>query len=184
MPAIKRKKSRSKPKNSVARLVSSLFFNKRAVSVALSTMIITAGVVAMGIAVLYWAYSVGNLANKQYSDTVAVGSNAVVERIAFEYIACSGSEVTVNMINWGKANNVSVARVYIWDSAHELVGSSGSIVLMDITTNTPISGNTLNTGDEGYFIVKVTPPLHSNSYYSIRVVTERGRNFDGSFATS
>ena len=33
------------------------FLNKRAVSVALSTMIITAGVIAAGIAVLYWAYS-------------------------------------------------------------------------------------------------------------------------------
>jgi hypothetical protein len=181
VPSTKRKKSLSKPKNSVARILSSLLFSKRAVSVALSTMIITAGVVAMGIAVLYWAYSVGNLANKQYSDTVAVGSNAVVERIAFEYIACSGSEVTVNIINWGKANNVSVVRVYIWDSAHELVGSSGDIVLMDITTNAPIPGNTLNMGEEGYF--SITASLLPNSYFSIRVVTERGRNFDGSFAT-
>jgi hypothetical protein len=150
-------------------------------------MIITAGVIAMGIAVLYWAYSWGKVANMQYSDSVTAGSNAIEERIAFEYIAYSSSnaEVRVNMINWGKANNVSIARVYVWDSAHQPVGSFSDIVLMDITTpNTPISGNTLNPGDEGCFIVKVTLPPHSEPYYySIRVVTERGRNFDGSFAT-
>ncbi len=182
----KRKKSRSKPFNSAARIVSRLLFNKRAVSVALSTMIITAGVIAMGIAVLYWAYSWGKVANMQYSDSVTAGSNAIEERIAFEYIAYSSSnaEVRVNMINWGKANNVSIARVYIWDSAHEPIGSYNGIVLTNITTNAPISGNTLNPGDEGYFSVKVTLPPHSEPYYySIRVVTERGRNFDGSFAT-
>jgi hypothetical protein len=185
VPSTKRKKSRSKLKNSAARIVSSLLFNKRAVSVALSTMIITAGVVAMGIAVLYWTYSWGKVANMQYSDSITAGSNAIEERIAFEYITYSSSnaEIRVNMINWGKANNVSIARVYIWDSAHQPVESSSDIVLMDITANTPISGNTLNIGDEGYFIVEVTSPLSSNSYYSIRVVTERGRNFDGSFAT-
>jgi len=164
-------------------MVSSLFFNKRAVSVALSTMIITAGVVAMGIAVLYWAYSWSNLATKQYSDAIATGSNAIGERIAFEYIAYSSSsaELTVNIINWGKTNNVSIARVYIWDSAHQPVGSFSGLILMNITTSAPIPGNTLNMGDEGYF--SITTSLPSNSYFSIRVVTERGRNFDGSFAT-
>ena len=166
------------------RLLVSLLFSKRAVSVALSTMIITAGVVAMGIAVLYWTYGVGNLANKQYSDSVTVGSNAVVERLTFEYIAYSGSEVTVNMLNWGKANNVSIARVYIYDNAHNVVSSSNNIELLNITSKEPIQYNMLNAGDEGYFTIGPISQLQSSSYYTIRVVTERGRNFDGSFATS
>jgi hypothetical protein len=137
----------------------------------------------MGIAVLYWTYGVGNLANKQYADSVAVGSNAVVERLAFEYITYSGSEVTVNVINWGKANNVSIARVYIYNSDHDVVGSSNEIELMDISTRRPIEGNTLNISEEGYFTIDPSSQLQSSAYFTVRVVTERGRNFDGSFAT-
>jgi len=181
MPKAQKDKHAQKRRSGLYKRIFSVLFNKRAVSVALSTMIITAGVVAMGITVLYWAYSAGDLANKQYSDTIAVGSNAVVERLAFEYIDYSGSQVTVNMINWGKANNVSIARVYVWDNNHELVGSFSDIVLFDIGTSQPIESNTLDVGDEGYF--SIISPLPPNSYFNIRVVTERGRNFDSSFST-
>jgi hypothetical protein len=153
-------------------------------------MIITAGVVAMGIAVLYWAYSWGKVANMQYSDSITAGSNAIGERIAFEYITYSSlsNNLTVNMINWGKTNNVSIARVYLWDSSHQPIGTypdevNPELVLMNITTNTRIPSNTLNIGDEGYFNVTTLTTLPLNSYYNIRIVTERGRNFDGSFAT-
>jgi hypothetical protein len=186
MSSKKRKRSCFKLKNSVSRFSRSLFFNNRAVSVALSTMIITAGVVAMGITVLYWTYSWGKVANLQYSDSISAGSKAIEERLSFECVLYSSSnaEVKINLINWGKANNVSVARVYIFDDNHQLVGDSSEIVLMDMETpNTPIFGNALNRGDEGYFMVKMSPPLISNSYYNILVVTERGRNFEGFFAT-
>jgi hypothetical protein len=163
-----------------------LFRDKRAMSVAISTLIITAGVIAMGIAVLYWTYSWGNIANKQYMENTQAGSSAMEERIGFEYIAYNSTseELTVNMINWGKSNNLSIARVYIWDSSHSSVGSYSetNVLLKDLATaHTPIAGDTLNSGEEGCVIFPVS--LNSTSYYTIRVVTDRGRNFDSSFAT-
>jgi len=172
----------------VPKMLRKLLFDKRAVSVAVSTMIITAGVIAMGIAVLYWTYSWGNMANKQYVDNMQTGSNAMEERISFECISYSSSSknLTVNLLNWGKAKNTGIARIYIWDNNHEPVGSySGSdLVLKDITTNEPIQGNVLDIGNEGYITFNVglaLDPYGNNSYFSIRVVTQRGRSFDGSF---
>lgn len=162
--------------------LGSFISNKRGVSEALSTMIITAGVIAMGIAVLYWAYSWGNVANTQFTQTVQTGSQAVEERLSFEYITYSNNVLTVNMLNWGDANNVTIARVYIWDNSHNSIAPITFTPLKNITTSEYIQGNTLNIGQEGKFTVN-TPNLNSNSYFVIRVVTDRGRNFDGSFST-
>ena len=162
------------------RKAKKLLVDKRAVSVALSTMIITAGVVAMGIAILYWAYAWGKVATIEISNGMQSDSNAIEERVGYEYISESGTQVTVNIINWGKTGNVSVARVYIWDINHNPVDLSTDKTLMEIDPPyNLISGNTLNPGEEGKFIV--TASLVADSYYTIRIVTERGRNFDWSF---
>jgi hypothetical protein len=165
------------------RKAKKLLVDKRAVSVALSTMIITAGVVAMGIAILYWAYAWGKVATVEISSGMQSDSNAIEERIGYEYISVSGTQVTVNIINWGKTGNVSVARVYIWDNDHNPIELTADTTLMDIDGGAPIAGNTLTPGGEGKFTV-TTSALVTDSYYNIRIVTERGRNFDSSFATT
>jgi len=165
------------------KLVRNLLFDKRAVSVALSTMIITAGVIAAGIAVLYWAYSWGNIANDQYANATANSMSAIQENLAFEYVVYSDSKLTVNMINCGMSNNVGIARVYIWNNYSQPVGTfqPDTPGLMYIGTTTAIPGNSLNKGMDGYFNITVTSSnLHG--YYLFRIVTERGRNFDGSFS--
>jgi hypothetical protein len=170
-----------KTKNQKAkRLIRSLLFDKRAISVALTTMIITAGVIAAGIAVLYWATAWGNVANQQYSETVANGQNAIQERLAFEYTRYSGRQLTVYLINNGMSNNVSIARVYIWDSSYQLNGTftPNPPGLMNITSGTAIPNNSLDKGKDAYFTINSSL---ASGYYTFRVVTERGRNFDGSF---
>lgn len=163
------------------RKIRSLLFDKRAISVTLSTLILSAGVIAFGITVLYWATSWGNVANQQYSATVANSQDAIGERLAFEYTTYSGNNLTVYLINNGMSNNVSIARVYIWDSSSQLKGTFTPSGLMNITKpNNAIPGNSLDKGEDGYFTITVNPPLISG-YYTFRVVTERGRNFDGSF---
>jgi hypothetical protein len=164
------------------RKAKKLLVDKRAVSVALSTMIITAGVVAMGIAILYWAYDWGKVATIEISKGMQSDSNAIEERIGYEYISVSGKNVTVNIINWGKTGNVNVTRAYIWDSDHVSVDLSSEIHMVNIDTDQPISS--LNPGDEAKFTLTTTLPLTHDSYFTIRVVTERGRNFDSSFATA
>ena len=155
--------------------------NKRAVSVALTTLLITAGVVAAGIATLYWAYSWGDAANQQYSETVVSNQNAASERITFEYTAYSAGKLEVYLINCGQVGDVAVARVFIWNSASQLQGSyepdPPGLMYLDGT-----QAESLAAGEEGYF--NLTTPQFAAGYYTFRVVTERGRNFDGAFSIS
>jgi hypothetical protein len=178
-----------KTKNQKAkRLIRNLLFDKRAISVALTTMIITAGVLAAGIAVLYWATSWGNVANHQYAQTVENSQSAIQESIGFEYITYSLSgQLSIYIINCGKSNNLSLARAYLWDSAHQPLDTYEIASIYNIATQIeiPHDPNTrarLNIGDEAYIRLTPSTPLTSGEYYTIRLVTERGRNFDQTFA--
>ena len=165
------------------------FVNKRAMSVALSTMIITAGVIAAGIAVLYWAYGWGNVANTQYAQTVTNGQNSIEESISFEYISYSGSSLTVYVINSGMMN-VTLVRLYVWDSAGVQI-SNASFSINQLSSLKDTAGSSPK-----YIMDAQIPPAHEyyeasftvnvgsglSGYYSFRVVTASGRNFDGSFS--
>jgi hypothetical protein len=164
------------------RKAKKLVADKRAVSVALSTMIITAGVVAMGIAILYWATAWGKVATIEISNGMQSDSKAIEERLGYEYISASGNQVVVNIINWGKTGNVNITRAYIWDSDHNPVGLSPEIHMFNIDTGQPVYE--LNPGDEAKFTLTTTSTFSPDSYFNIRIVTERGRNFDSSFATA
>jgi hypothetical protein len=151
-------------------------------------MIITAGVIAAGIAVLYWATSWGNIANDQYASTVANSQSAVQENLGFEYIAYSGGQLTIYLINCGISNNVTLVRAYLWDSFHQLIGTYAVQTIYNITDNLPLQRpahltNSLNIGDEGYFRLSSLSLNTTGAYYTLRVVTGSGRNFDGSFST-
>jgi hypothetical protein len=145
-------------------------------------MIITAGVIAAGIAVLYWAYSWGNIANNQYASTVANNQNSIQENIGFEFVNYNSTnyQLKVYVINSGLSNNVTLDRLYLWNSANQPIGTY-NITQLYLTSNpgTPISS--LNKGGEGYFTVTPSPRL-SSGYYTLRIVTGSGRNFDGSFS--
>jgi hypothetical protein len=159
--------------------------NKRAVSVALSTLIISAAVIAAGISVLYWAYSWGDIANHQYSEIVTSNQNAASERLSFEYTGYASGKLSVYLINCGQVDGVAIARVYVWDSNGQIMGtypteSSPISPLMYIGSNTAISGNALDKGEEGYFSIN---NLSLNSgYYTVRVISERGRSYDSSIS--
>ena len=162
-----------------AKKLRSFLFDKRAVSVALTTLIISAGVVAAGIAVLYWARSWGNMANDQYASSVANSQNSILEGLSFEFITYSSSKLTVYVISCGLSNNMTLARLYIWNNVNQPIGTYNIFQLYRTSDGANISS--LNKGDEGYFQVAPSPAL-SSGYYTIRVVTGSGRNFDGSLS--
>ena len=178
-----KKTSGARLKISCARSIKNLLSNRKAASVVVSTIVLTAGVLAMGIAVLYWAYSWGNMANRAYSTAEANSAKAVQERLGFEFIDYSPSSntLTVNLINWGTADKIEIVNVHLWDNLRQPLGNYSNPLLRNITDNSAISG--LNIGDEGYFQISPVPSLAPSSLYYIRVVTERGRTFDSSFAT-
>ncbi len=165
------------------KLIRKIIFDNRAVSVALTTMIITAGVIAAGIAVLYWAYSWGNIANTQYGNTVANNQNSIGESLAFEYVnySSANNQLTVYVFNAGLSNGVTLDRLYLWNSSNQPIGTYNIGQLYLTSDGAAISTNNLNNHDEGFFTVSPSPKL-SSGYYTLRVVTGSGRNFDGSFS--
>jgi hypothetical protein len=169
-----------KTRNPKTKLIRKVLFDKRAISVALSTMIITAGVIAAGIAVLYWAYTWGNLANQQYSETVTNNQNSIGENIAFEYVTYHNNQLTVYILNCGLTNGVTLVRLYLWNSTNQLMGTYDISQLYN-TTNPHLPIPCLDKGDEGYFNITPSQALNSG-YYTLRVVTGSGRNFDESFS--
>jgi len=166
------------------RKIRSLLLNKKAASVVVSTIILTAMVVAVSIAVLYWTQSMSKIGNTEYSKNTKASSNAVEERLGFEYVNYSGNSLTTYVINWGKADNVTIAHVLVLDSSYNYVGSNlTTITLANIDSNLPISGNTLRISSDGCFTTPISNPSSfiSGDLYYVRIITSRGRNFDGSF---
>jgi hypothetical protein len=169
------------------RKIRGLFFNKKAASVVVSTIILTAMVVAASIAVLYWTQSMSKIGNTEYSKNTKASSNAVEERLGFEYVTYAGRSLTVNIVNWGETSNVTIAHVLVLDSSYNYVGSNlTAIRLTDIDNKLPISGNSLSSGSDGYFTTIISNPgsLQMNHLYYVRIVTSSGRNFDGSFVAT
>jgi hypothetical protein len=164
------------------RQLKSVLFDKKAVSVVVSTIVLTAGVLAMGIAILYWAYSWGRLATHSYSITEETNAKAVQERLGFEYIDYSGGTLTVNIMNWGGSGNVTIASVYLYDNTHQYVANYTRPTVRNITNNAVVQFG-LPVGGEGYFALTPSPALFSGRLYYIRLITDRGRTFDGSFVT-
>lgn len=167
------------------RRLRGFLLDKKAASVVISTIVLTAGVLAMGFAILYWTSSWGRIATQTYSTAEEKNAKALQERIGFEYIdyASSTRILTVNIMNWGTSNNVTVASVYIYNSAHQYLANYTRPTVRSIATNAIIPFG-LPIGGEGYFQITTNPALTPNSFYYIRINTDRGRTFDSSFATA
>ncbi len=167
------------------RQILPLLCNKKAASVVVSTLILTAGVVAMSIAVLYWTYGMGKISHIEYTKSTNSSISALNERVGFEYIGYSASTLTINIINCGRTDNLNISRVYVMNSGyHDVAVSSGNgVTLRTITssgTGTPITGNHLDIGGEGS--ISLTGLSLQSGLYYVRITTGRGRNFEGSFA--
>jgi hypothetical protein len=167
----------------VERQIRRLHRNKKAISVVVGTVVLTAAVLAMGIAVMYWAQSMGKIANREYSRAVIDNSNAVLERLSFEYISYgAGGQLNINVINSGEAN-LTVVRAYIWNSLHVAVGTYS--VERNTLSFTQIGGgtatNAINVGNERCIVVYSILP---EDVYTVRIVTQRGRNFDWTFSVT
>ena len=163
-----------------------LQLNRRALSPIFATMILVVIVVVFGSIAFYFSNNVSTNATNQYSSNVANSQQAISERIGFENVVYdrSSKNLTVYIINFGSANNISINSIFIYDVNHTMVGPlySGSMPLHPILDPTKII--VLNAGQEGYFEVKhVTQSdgitaLLSGSIYVIHLITQSGSSFD------
>jgi hypothetical protein len=152
--------------------------NKKAISTIIGTVILTAGVLAMGIAVLYWAQGWGKIATKEYSETIANQAKAVQEKIAFEFSSYSTGTLTTYVIQWGTATDVTIVRIFIWDYLHNPITTINNPSVYNLAASRDAP---LNPGQEGRITMSGLPNLPSGAYY-MRIVTARGRTFDGQFS--
>ncbi len=163
------------------RQILRLHRNRKAISVVVGTVVLTAAVLAMGIAVMYWAQSMGKIANREYSKAVADNSNAVLERLSFEHASYAGNQLNVYVINSGQAN-LTVVRAYLWNSSSVAIGTYSverNTLRLTLVEGGPFLNSSINVGNERCIRIGETLPAGT---YSVRIVTQRGRNFDSTFS--
>lgn len=160
----------------LTRKVRRLFFNRHAVNVIISNLIMAGAVVALGFAVLSWTYSWSSVYNTEYANLIEANSDRIKEKLVFEYIFYNASEngLTVYLINCGKSDDVSLANVYLSNSSWFQSFPDIELRFLNGTLT-----ESLDIGEEGYFQLSVS--LVANTSYSIRIVTGRGRCFDATF---
>jgi hypothetical protein len=168
--------------------------DKRALSPIFATVLLASIIIVFGSAAYYYTSNITSNATNDYVNTLMDSQQAMSERIGFENVVYTSSpaRLTIYIINCGSANNVKINSVFVYDANHTIVGVySGSpnpiSVLQPIDGGTPaptpITGNNLNAGQEGYFTVTMAgPSLTSGSIYTIHLVTKSGSYFDYDFA--
>jgi len=167
--------------------------DKRALSPIFATVLLATIIIIFGSVAYYYSTNLTTTATNNYVNTLSNSQQAIAERISFENIVYTPSNVTlkVYIINSGIANAVKINSVFLYDASHNIVGvysvtPSQISVMQTIDGGVAISGNSLNVGKEAYFNVfnvqlAAGPPLTSGSIYSIQLTTQRGSTFDYEF---
>lgn len=164
-------------KGRLIKKVCRLLLDKRAVSPAVSSTILTTVVVTLGFSVLYWTYARSSAFNTEYADVMEGNLARIKEKLVFEYVFYdrSGTELDVYLMNCGTVDDVRLVNVYLSNSSWLQQFSSIDLKFLNGTSTLG-----LDIQEEGYFKL-VSVDLVAETSYSIRVVTGRGRWFDATF---
>ena len=148
--------------------------NRRGISAVISNLILIGGVIAVGFSVLLWSQAQSSSYTASYGNAIRSDTDQLRERVAFEYIHYETGSLTVYLMNSGTIGNVSIANVYVNNTAY---GAPALYFLNGTSTNS------LNATQQGYF--SITPPssLALGTNYPILVITGRGSSFAATFAT-
>jgi hypothetical protein len=162
------------------RKVWKLLRGRRAVSAAISNVILTGAVIAVSFVVLTWTQYRSSAYNEEYSEVMNADIARLKERLAFEYVFFNQSEskLLVYLMNCGTINDTTVKTVYVTTDIGEVKEVFSDINLMDFS-DVEIADQDLDKGEEGYFVLS-SLILNPDSY-SVRVVTGRGSTFDHAF---
>jgi hypothetical protein len=164
--------------------------NKRGLSPIFATMILATIIIVFGTVAYYYSSNLTSSATNSFTNSMSSSQQSISERIGFENVLYNSSlrTLTVYIINCGSANNLQINSVFIYDNDHNIVGqpfSDAQISLLQpidhgTPTPTPITGNRLNVGQEGYFTVS-SNSLSSGSLYTVQLITKNGSNFNYAF---
>jgi FlaG/FlaF family flagellin (archaellin) len=164
--------------------------DKRALSPIFATVLLASIIIVFGSVAYYYASNITTTTTNDYVSTLSDSQQAMSERIGFEnvvYTSSSPATLKVYILNCGSANNIKINSVFIYDASYNIVGVYSTQIsgLTPIDGAVPITSNSLNVGQEGYFIVTLVPalvpPLTSGSMYTIHLITQSGSYFDYDF---
>jgi flagellin-like protein len=165
-----------------------VFTNRRALSPIFATMILAAIVISLGSVAYYYVNNVTTTTTNQLKDNLVDSQQTISERLSFENVFYASSSLKIYLINSGVANSVQINSVFIYDENHKIVGTPYSnsppispLYQIDGLPQTPIPGNQLNVGQEGYFTINLTGSLENNKIYEIHLITKGESSFDYKF---
>ena len=158
-------------------LLGKIIHDKKAATVAVSTVIITSAAVALGFAVLYWAQSKTDSLNSQFNEEMEADIARLREKITFECVFYDSvnNELYVYVFNCGKSDDVTIVAAYVRNDTWMESFSDIQLRFLNGTVT-----ESLDTGEHAY--IKLSVDLTTDSIYTIRLITGRGRIFETSFA--
>jgi len=160
--------------------------DKRAVSLVVSAVIMTGAAIALGFAVLAWSQSRSSEYIKEYGEATDAEMARLKERLTVEYVFYNemNGEITIYLLNCG-AIDVKIQSVHVINGSNPWHQTFSSLSLR-FFNGTLIPDGDLDVGEEGYVVLPnppapPLPTLKEDTYYYVRVVTERGSLFDSGF---
>lgn len=155
-----------------------IIFDKRAVSPAISSVILTAAVIVMSFIVLAWAQSRASDYSENYGEATDVEIAKLKERLTVEYVAYDSSSrnISIYLLNCGAIDDVKIQSVHIKNSTWHQTFQNLTLKFLN-----DASIPALDMGEEGYLTLSTTDALTTGTYYFVRIVTERGALFDSAF---
>ena len=164
--------------NNQSRRSRRFLHDKHAISLVISSVILTATVLTMGFVILYWAQYQATSFNIDYASRVNDSLDLVNEEIIFVYRSYNQSEneLVVYLMNIGSSSDVKI-RYF------SLQKGSWRQLFYDIQL-TDLNGTQIEDLDskgEAFFKVNVSLPAYSE--YQMHLVTDRGAAFEASIAT-
>ena len=158
------------------RKVWKLLRERRAVSEAISNVILAGAVITVGFVVLFWGQSQSTAYNNAYSQTMSSDIASLQEKLTFEnvFYNSTAKNLTVYLLNSGTQNNVTIKAV----SVKNVV--TGAYLVWSSPVTLSGSKRYLDRAQEGYFKLFVGS-LATGTRYSVLITTGRGSSFESTY---
>lgn len=155
--------------------------DKRAVSPAVSSVILATAVITLSFVVLAWAQYRVSFYHEQYGEAMDIDVARLKERLMFEYVFHnrSGNTLSVYLMNCGTVDKITIQTVYVETTIGALIQVNSNVTLMQFNGD-EVADQNLDRGEEGYFTFS-SPSLVTGTSYSVRIITGRGSTFDHVF---
>ncbi len=149
-----------------------IFSDRRAVSPAISSVIMAGAIIIVGFSVLTWTFDQSADYNHQYAVSMQTNLDKLREKLIFEYVFynVTSNETNVYLLNCGETPEVSLVSITLRNSTWHQSVSSPPLRFLNST-----QVQSLNIDEEGK--LKITSALQTGTSYTLSISTSRGKSF-------